>query len=130
MKRVLIVDDSSLFRKLLAKAIEEDGVTIDMASDGLEAIEKYKGNTPDLVLLDITMPNCDGKECLTQIMHLNPKANVIMISGIESEETVAECLRIGAKGYIPKGDLAITKVQSTQSFSQIVDQILGAKEAA
>lgn len=128
MKKVLVVDDSSLFRRSIARAIHSDTVSVEMAGDGNEALEKFKSCEPDLVLLDVTMPNCDGKECLTNILKYKPTAQVIMISGIESKGTVQECIEIGAKGYIPKGQLSIAKLNDSEGFMKLVRNILGEKE--
>lgn len=100
---VLIVDDSGLSRMLLRNILEEAGYCIVAeAADGLEGELAYKQYAPDIVTLDITMPNMDGIECLEKIMDYDPDARVIMITAAGQQNKVIKALKIGAKKFITK----------------------------
>ncbi len=95
---VLIVDDSGMSRMMLRDILEEAGYCIVAeASDGFEGELAYKQYEPDIVTLDITMPNMDGIECLERIMDYNPDAKVIMITAAGQQNKVIKALKIGAK---------------------------------
>lgn len=126
MARVLIVDDSSLFRRALAEIVSKKLEVADFAKDGVDALEKFKSVNPDIVLLDVTMPNKDGKACLQDILNENPKAKVIMVSAIKSMDTVNECLEIGAKDFINKSDINIDNEESANQVISKIEEILAA----
>lgn len=102
MKTLIIVDDSKTFQKILERALTPYFKVLAKGSDGLEAIKLYKEHQPDIILLDITMPNCDGTEALKKIIEFNSNANVVMVSGIGDEETISECLKLGARSFVSK----------------------------
>jgi len=103
MGRILIVDDTLFMRTLLKKILNSAGHTvIGEACDGVEAVEKYKELTPDLVTMDIVMPRMDGIEALKAIKTLDPKARVLICTAIGQDQTVRLAIRAGAKGYIVK----------------------------
>ena len=100
---VLIVDDSGMSRMMLRNILEDAGYCIVAeASDGLEGELAYKQYAPDVVTLDITMPNMDGIECLEKIMDYDPDANVIMITAAGQQNKVIKALKEGAKKFITK----------------------------
>ncbi|MGN0318642.1 MAG: response regulator [Lachnospira sp.] len=99
----VIVDDSGMSRKMLRSILEKGGYTvIAEASDGLEGVLAYKQYSPDVITLDITMPNLDGVEALRQIRDYDPDANAIMITAAGQQNKVIEALKIGAKKFITK----------------------------
>ncbi len=100
---VLIVDDSGLSRMMLRNILEEAGYCIVAeASDGLEGELAYKQYDPDIVTLDITMPNMDGIECLEKIMDYDPDAAVIMITAAGQQNKVIKALKEGASKFVTK----------------------------
>ncbi|ACH37651.1 response receiver CheY associated with MCPs of class 44H [Citrifermentans bemidjiense Bem] len=100
---VMIVDDSLFMRKMLRDILTEEGYEITAeASDGNEAIEKYQECRPDLVTLDIVMPNKTGIEALQIIMVLDPQARVVMCSAIGQESMTEAAAKAGAKAFILK----------------------------
>ena len=100
---VLLVDDSRMSRKMLKNLLEEEGYSvIAEAGDGLEAIEAYKTHKPDLVTLDITMPNMDGIEALKELMAIDPDVKAIMITAAGQQNKLIQALKIGAKKFITK----------------------------
>lgn len=120
MKKILLIDDSKIFLKLLTKTLENDFQIIGTASNGFDGIELYKTLQPDLVLLDITMPNCNGKECLELIKKYDPHAQVIMCSSLGDEQTVQQCKDLGALGFISKD---LVKVDANHQCPALVESV-------
>ena len=103
MKKVLIVDDAAFMRASLRKMLENIGFDIaGEAVDGADGVRKYAALVPDIVTMDITMPNMDGIRALKEIKRLNEKAVVVMISAMGQESHVKEAVIAGAKGFIVK----------------------------
>ena len=103
MKRVLIVDDGLFMRVLIRGMLQKNGYEIiGEAEDGAVAVEKYKELNPDLVTMDITMPNKNGLDALREILEINPDAAVVMVSAMGQESFVKEAIIIGAKGFVVK----------------------------
>ena len=102
--RILLVDDHLLFRKGLARLLDAqpDFDVVGEATDGLEAIEKAQLLHPDLVLMDIRMPNCDGLEATRQIKGQMPEMKVVMLTVSDNEEDLTAAVRNGADGYLLK----------------------------
>jgi len=103
MARILIADDSQFMRNILKNIIQKAGHEIvGEASNGREAVELFKTLNPDLVMLDIVMPEMDGLEALKKIKEINPSAKVIMCTGLGQQKLVVQAIENGAKGYIVK----------------------------
>jgi two-component system, chemotaxis family, chemotaxis protein CheY len=100
---VMIVDDSLFMRKMLRDILEEEGYVIAAeASDGEEAVQKYKECRPQLTTLDIVMPNKTGIEALQEIMAFDPAARVVMCSAMGQESLTSAAAQAGAKAFIIK----------------------------
>ncbi|KDR96115.1 two component transcriptional regulator, LuxR family [Peptoclostridium litorale DSM 5388] len=101
---VMIVDDHSLMREGLAKILElEENITVlDTASDGQQAIEKFKRGSYDVILLDISMPNMNGIETLRKIRDMDSSVKIIMLTVYDAREYLIETLNLGANGYMLK----------------------------
>ena len=103
MKRVLIVDDAAFMRMSIRKMLEENGFEIvGEAENGLMAIEKYQELQPEVVTMDITMPEMDGLEALKKIKKIDPAASIVMVSALGQEARMKEAIIYGAKGFIVK----------------------------
>jgi two-component system chemotaxis response regulator CheY len=102
-RNVIIVDDSKFLIKQISDffKIKMGFTVIAEGADGNQAVELYKQYKPDLITLDITMPNRDGKDALVDILAFDPKARVVMISAVKGP-AMLECMSKGAKGYIEK----------------------------
>jgi two-component system chemotaxis response regulator CheY len=101
--RVLIVDDASMYRLILHHLVLEMGhEPVGEAETGEEAIERYKATKPDLVTLDLSLPDMDGFAVLREIRRFNPRANVILISGNDQDRIVAQARTLGALGLLAK----------------------------
>ena len=100
---ILVVDDSPIIVKKLSVLLEEAGHKIvQTASTGKEAITAFKACKPDLVTMDITMPEMDGIEATRAIMSEFPDAKILMITSHGQEKMVLDALKAGAKGYVLK----------------------------
>jgi YesN/AraC family two-component response regulator len=103
MAKVLIVDDSIMIRKLIRTILERsDHTIVAEAGDGNEAYYKYKVFEPDLVTMDVAMPEYNGIDGVKKIISEYPEASIIMISAITQRDMVFEALESGAKQYIFK----------------------------
>lgn len=103
MAKILIVDDAAFMRKVIRDALSKNGYSeIFEAVDGVDAVEKFEEIHPDLILMDITMPNMDGLEALKAIRGKDASANVVMCSAMGQESMVIDAVRSGAKDFIVK----------------------------
>lgn len=101
--KILIVDDALFMRRVIRKALEGGGYEdITEAADGGQALEAYRKEKPDLVLLDITMPDMSGLDVLERILRQDQKAGVIMCSAIGQESVVQKALTAGALDFAVK----------------------------
>jgi DNA-binding response OmpR family regulator len=102
-KRIVIVDDSTMSRKILRDLFEEAGLkVVAEAADGIEGVLAYKHYGPDLITLDITMPNMDGVHALKEIKNYDRDAKAIMITAAGQEKMVIDALKNGADKFITK----------------------------
>jgi len=101
---VLLVDDHTLFRKGLGALLagQENLRVVGEAGDGLEALEKARELMPDLILMDIGMPGCDGVEATRRIKEEMPHIKVVMLTVSDSDEDLFEAIKSGAQGYLLK----------------------------
>lgn len=100
---VLLCDDSRALRMLTTRQLVECGFqVVGEADNGLAAVEQYLTLRPDVVLLDLVMPQQDGKQALRRILELDPDARVVILSSLGAQNDIEECLRVGAKSYLQK----------------------------
>ena len=103
MAKILIVDDASFMRMMIKDALQKNGYDdLHEAADGVQAVEKYEEIKPDIVFMDITMPNMDGLEALKTIKGKHPEAIVVMCSAMGQESMVIEAIKTGARDFIVK----------------------------
>jgi two-component system, chemotaxis family, chemotaxis protein CheY len=101
--RYLVVDDSVFARKNLTKMVESFGGKVaGEAGDGCTAITEYERVTPDLVLMDITMPQMEGIEAADRIIRQHPEARVVMVSSVGYQENIVAALQKGARHFVQK----------------------------
>lgn len=101
--KVLLADDSAFARRLARQALDKSEFkVVGEAKTAGEAGTQYSSLSPDIVLLDVVMPEGGGVAALRQIMEKNPNAKVVMLSSMGTEQVVTECLTIGAQTFIQK----------------------------
>ena len=102
MPSVLIADDSEFMRNLLREILEEDHNIVGEVENGVEAVEVFKEEQPDLVMMDIVMPIRNGIEATDEIKQYDADSHVIMCTSIGQEEKMKRAVKAGADGYITK----------------------------
>jgi two-component system, chemotaxis family, chemotaxis protein CheY len=102
MPKILIVDDAEFLRLRISKLLCADQYEVLEAGNGAEAIETYKASAPDVVLMDVTMPEMDGLTALKHIRAYDPRAKVVMLTALGQESIVLEAVRSGASDFIIK----------------------------
>src|ERR687886_1898451 len=103
MARVLVVDDAAFMRKMVTDALSGGGHEIvGEAGNGAEAVQRYQELRPDVMTLDITMPEKDGLAALAEIIAADPSAKVVMCSALGQESKVLEAIKLGAKDFVVK----------------------------
>ena len=117
MARVLVVDDAAFMRKMVTDALSGGGhEVVGEAANGAEAVTRFQELRPDVMTLDITMPEKDGLTALREIIAVDPGAKVVMCSALGQESKVLESIKLGAKDFVVKPFQA--------------DRVLGAVEKA
>lgn len=103
MPSVLIVDDADFMRRSISSIVAGEGWHVaGEASNGREAVELYRQHKPDIVTMDVTMPEMDGLESLRSILALDPAARVVMCSSLGQQAIVIEAIQAGARDFIVK----------------------------
>ncbi len=103
MARIILVDDSAFLLKQIRKFLEAEGhEIIAEGHDGVEGVGLFIQHRPDLMLLDITMPNKDGRQCLEEILAEDPEARVVICSAVKDRKMIVSCLALGARGFVEK----------------------------
>jgi two-component system response regulator NreC len=134
--RILIADDHEVVREGVRVLLEHEAgwEVCGMAKNGQEAVEAAKKLQPQVVILDMTMPELDGLEALRQIKHASPNTEVLIFSAHHSERVIEELFRAGAKSYIQKSDVSRHLIAAIKSlaehkpfFTPEVSEILFAK---
>jgi two-component system chemotaxis response regulator CheY len=123
--KIMIVDDSTIVRKVIEKNLADTSVKIVAhASNGVEAIELFKQHLPDIVTLDITMPEMDGLEALEKMLDIKHDAKILMISALSAKETIVKAMNLGATGYLIK---PVVAHKLTEKINQILENEHGKK---
>jgi len=103
MSKIMVVDDAAFMRMMIKDTLKKNGYEeLIEAADGAIAVETYKTESPDLVIMDITMPNKDGLQALKEIKEYDANAKIVMCSAMGQESMVVEAIKLGAKDFIVK----------------------------
>ncbi len=119
-KTVLIVDDSQFMRNLLRQIIEEEFEVVGEAENGAEAVKMYKKYQPDLVMMDVVMPKCNGIKSTAAIKKLDPNSRIVMCTSVGQRKKMKLAVRAGAEGYVTKPFKEQTVMQTLKDVAAIV----------
>lgn len=104
--RLLIVDDSNMIRSRISRVVQNGGLTnvalVGLARNGAEAIRIARSTQPEVVTMDLTMPEMDGIECIGQLIRIFPKINILVVSALSDKSTAIAALKLGARGFVAK----------------------------
>jgi two-component system, chemotaxis family, chemotaxis protein CheY len=116
--RLLIVDDSNIMRRRIERSQQfEELEVVGAASNGVEAIELFRRTDPDLVTMDLTMPQMDGIECIEQIVRLKPEVRILVISALADKATAVDAMEKGANGFLNK---PFTDRQLNEAIAELI----------
>ncbi|MES2954682.1 MAG: response regulator [Pseudomonadota bacterium] len=104
--RLMIVDDSNMIRTRISRVVQSGGikgiVLAGLARNGREAIRLARATRPDVVTMDLTMPEMDGIECIQELLKIDPKINILVVSALSDKSTAIQALKLGARGFVAK----------------------------
>jgi two-component system chemotaxis response regulator CheY len=104
--RLLIVDDSNMIRSRISRVVQNGGLhnvaLVGLARNGAEALRIARSTLPDVVTMDLTMPEMDGVECIGQMLRILPKTNILVVSALSDKSTAIAALKLGARGFLSK----------------------------
>ena len=117
MNKVMVVDDAAFMRLTIKNMLSKNGFdVVGEAENGAQAIQKCTELQPDIITMDITMPEMTGIDALKEIMKINPKVIVVMVSALGQEGMVKEAVMLGAKGFVVKPFKEDIIVQALSKF--------------
>jgi two-component system chemotaxis response regulator CheY len=117
VQRAIVVDDSSFQRNIVTNTIENWFDVIGTATNGKEAIELFREKRPDVITMDIMMPEMNGIESLRRIKDISPETTVVMVTSVSQDEKMREAAKAGADGYV-------TKPVDTEALQNEFDDVL------
>jgi len=116
--KLMIVDDSNIMRRRIERSQQFDELElIGTAGNGLEALELFKKADPDVVTMDLTMPQMDGIECISQLVALKPSVRILVISALADKATAVEAMEKGANGFLNK---PFTDRQLNEAIAELI----------
>ncbi len=103
MYKLMIVDDSNIIRNRIQRAYDNDQfVLVATATDGVDAVEKFKTYRPDVITMDLTMPQMEGLECIEEIVAIDSSVRILVVSALSDKATGIKALSLGAGGFLCK----------------------------
>lgn len=118
--RLLIVDDSNIIRGKIARALGEYGLEIvGFASNGREAVAQFERLRPDVVTMDLTMPEMDGIACIRALKSMRGNIRVLVVSALADRATAIQALKEGAQGFLPK---PFTETELSEAIGELLEE--------
>ena len=116
--KLMIVDDSNIMRRRIERSQQfEELELVGTASNGLEAIEMFRKMDPDVITMDLTMPQMDGIECIENIVKIKPAVRILVISALADKATAVEAMEKGANGFLNK---PFTDRQLNEAIAELI----------
>jgi two-component system, chemotaxis family, chemotaxis protein CheY len=116
--KLMIVDDSNIMRRRIERSQQfEELELVGTAANGIEAIEMFRKMDPDVITMDLTMPQMDGIECIENIVKLKPAVRILVISALADKATAVEAMEKGANGFLNK---PFTDRQLTEAIAELI----------
>jgi two-component system chemotaxis response regulator CheY len=116
--KLMIVDDSNVMRRRIERSQQLDELqVVGAAANGLEALELFKRTDPDLVTMDITMPQMDGIECIQRLVELKPAIRILVVSALADKATAVDAMEKGANGFLNK---PFTDRQLNEAIAELI----------
>ena len=104
--RLMIVDDSNMIRSRISRVVQNGGLAnislVGLARNGAEALRIARTTQPEVVTMDLTMPEMDGVECIPQLLRILPQVNILVVSALSDKSTAIQALKLGARGFVGK----------------------------
>ena len=101
--KLMIVDDSNIMRRRIERSQQfEELYVVGTAANGLEALEMFRKTDPDVITMDLTMPQMDGIECISRLVEMKPAVRILVISALADKATAVEAMEKGANGFLNK----------------------------
>jgi two-component system chemotaxis response regulator CheY len=119
--RLMIVDDSNIMRRRIERSQTfEELELVGTAGNGLDALELFKRSDPDVVTMDLTMPQMDGIECISRLVAMKPAVRILVISALADKATAVEAMEKGANGFL-------NKPFTDRQLNEAIAELLGSK---
>ena len=119
--KLMIVDDSNIMRRRIERSQTfEELELVGTASNGLDALELFKRSDPDVVTMDLTMPQMDGIECISRLVAMKPAVRILVISALADKATAVEAMEKGANGFL-------NKPFTDRQLNEAIAELLGSK---
>jgi two-component system chemotaxis response regulator CheY len=119
--KLMIVDDSNIMRRRIERSNQFDDLElVGTAGDGVEALELFRRADPDVVTMDLTMPQMDGIECISRLVQLKPEVRILVISALADKATAVEAMERGANGFLNK---PFTDRQLNEAIAELIREI-------
>lgn len=117
MLKLMIVDDSNIIRSKIRRSHNDQKFSlVATASNGKEAVEMFKNNQPQVVTMDLTMPEMDGLECIEKLIALDPTVAILVVSALSDKSTGIQALELGAQGFLLK---PFTEEQLSEALDEL-----------
>lgn len=104
--RMMVVDDSNMIRTRISRVVQGGGLSgislVGLARNGAEAVRVARATHPEVVTMDLTMPEMDGVQCIGELIRMLPKVNILVVSALSDKSTAIAALRQGARGFVAK----------------------------
>lgn len=115
--KLMIVDDSNIIRSKIARSLSETGLEIvGLATNGLEAVARFEKLKPNLVTMDLTMPEMDGLQCIRAIRQRDPSVRILVVSALADKSDAIQALKEGAQGFLCK---PFTEEELTEAIREL-----------